>query len=89
MEKKKPSSVAKQSTSRRVESREQVDASTAENGNDNGDGSARHSPLGARFFDTQAELSSGRQRLLRRPAPGIGLHRFGREFATARPAEHP
>jgi DNA-binding MurR/RpiR family transcriptional regulator len=64
MEKKKPSSVAKSGTKRRVDSGEQLSALTVEDGN--GDGApARHSPLGARFFDTQAELSASRQRLLR------------------------
>jgi len=65
MEKKKPSSVAKKGTKLGIGSLKQVSALAVEDGNGKGDVSERHSPLGARFFDTQAGLSSSRQRLLR------------------------
>jgi len=64
MEKKKPSSVTKQGT-KRTASGDGLNTSAVEDGNSTGTAGARHSPLGARFFDTQAELSSSRQRLLR------------------------
>src|SRR5215208_5277155 len=65
MEKKKSSLVAKQGAKRRTSAREQPAAIAVEDGNGEASASPRHSPLGARFFDTQAELSSSRQRLLR------------------------
>ena len=65
METKKPRTVAKQGTKRRIGSRGQLDALALGDGNGDGGVPARHSPLGARFFDTQAGLSSSRQRLLR------------------------
>ena len=65
MEKKKPSSIAKRGTKRRSDARDQLGELPIEDGNGDGAAATRHSPLGARFFDTQAELSSSRQRLLR------------------------
>src|SRR5215207_10704082 len=65
MEKKKPSSAPKQGTKRGISAHEQPGAIAVEGGNGEASASPRHSPLGARFFDTQAGLSSSRQRLLR------------------------
>src|SRR5215210_9605278 len=65
MEKKKPGSVLRQSKKRSTGAGKQPRAIAIEDGNGDGTASTRHSPLGARFFDTQAGLSSSRQRLLR------------------------
>jgi len=64
MEKKKPRSVAKEGAKLRMDSPDQPGALAVGDGNGEGTAPAR-SPLGARFFDTQAGLSSSRQRLLR------------------------
>ena len=65
MEKKKPNSVSKQGTKRRISSRGELGILTVEDGNGEWNASTRHSPLGARFFDTRSGLSTSRQRLLR------------------------
>src|SRR5215213_6517663 len=64
MEKKKSSSVTKQGTKRAAPG-DVLNTSAVEDGKTGGTAGVRHSPLGARFFDTQAGLSSSRQRLLR------------------------
>lgn len=69
MEKKKSYSGTKPGTKRGVGSRNEIGTlgvpDKSGDGHGNWDISARSSPLGARFFDTQADLSSSRQRLLR------------------------
>src|SRR5215204_1143362 len=65
MEKNKPNSVAKRGTKLDIGSRDRPRGSAVKVGNGDGDVTARSSPLGARFFDTQSGLSSSRQRLLR------------------------
>ena len=68
MEKKKQYSGAK-ATKRDTGSRDEIGASSvadeSADGNGKSDIPVRNSSLGVRFFDTQADLSSSRQRLLR------------------------
>ncbi len=65
MEKKKSNSQAKESTKRRTAPRREINMSAANDGDGVRSVSTRSTPLGARFFDTQAGLSTSRQRLLR------------------------
>jgi RpiR family transcriptional regulator, carbohydrate utilization regulator len=65
MEKKKSSSAATASTKRRTPATREVETIAVNDGNGVLDISNRRTPLGARFFKTQAGLSSSRQRLLR------------------------
>lgn len=69
MEKTKPYAEPKRGTKQNIRSRNENGAlgvaDKTGDGSGNTDISTRNSPLGARFFDTQADLSSSRQRLLR------------------------
>ncbi|HEX6125692.1 MAG TPA: MurR/RpiR family transcriptional regulator [Pyrinomonadaceae bacterium] len=65
MEKKKLNSVGRGATKRRTVSRDGTGTLAANDGDGVSDVSKHSSPLGARFFDTQAGLSSSRQRLVR------------------------
>lgn len=65
MEKKKPDSKTKRGNGRRTSPRGGKNKSAPAAGDSTAGAAKRSTPLGIRFFDTQAGLSSSRQRLLR------------------------